>query len=128
MRWYLLSCSRFLTGDTSMDRELSDQGLNSIVTEFAAWVKTLADRVATLKNEQDVQRLESELRDGGRAILQKMMQTLLQRAIDGRQEECRLCPRCQTRRHHQGVRPRRLLSSFGELTVHGIYWQCPCGH
>ena len=111
-----------------MDRELSDQGLNSIVSEFSDWVKMLAQKVPTLKSEQDVQNLEIDLRDGGRAILQKMMQTLLQNAVNHRQEQSRPCPTCQARRHHQGVRPRRLLSSFGELTLNGIYWKCPFGH
>lgn len=111
-----------------MDCELSDTGLNQIVGEFSAWVKALAQRVPLLHNETDVQNLEVELRDGGRVILQKLMQTLLQSAVTARQEESRLCPTCQGRRHHQGERPRNLLSSFGELTVRGIYWKCPFGH
>jgi hypothetical protein len=111
-----------------MDRELSDRGLDNIVSEFSNWVKTLAQKVPTLDSEQDVQSLEIELREGGRVILQKMMQAFLQSAIDQRQEQSRLCPTCQARRHHQGVRSRRLLSSVGELTVRGIYWKCPFGH
>jgi len=111
-----------------MDRELSDARLNGIVGKFSAWVKTLAQRVPMLHGEADVQELEVELRDGGRVILQKMMQALLQSAIDARQEESRLCPTCQGRRRHQGVRSRKLLSSLGELSVHGIYWKCPFGH
>ena len=75
-----------------------------------------------------MQKLEIELRDGGRVILQKLMGTILQKAIDARQEEARVCPTCQARRHHQGVRARKLLSSFGVLTVRGIYWKCPHGH
>ena len=82
-----------------MDRELSDARLNGIVGKFSAWVKTLAQRVPMLHGEADVQELEVELRDGGRVILQKMMQALLQSAIDARQEESRLCPTCQGRRH-----------------------------
>ncbi len=111
-----------------MDRELSDRGLDDIVSEFSDWVKTLMQKVPTLNSEQDVQSLEIELREGGRVILQKTMQAFLQSAIDHRQEQSRLCPKCQSRRHHQGVRSRRLLSSFGELTVRGIYWKCPFGH
>jgi hypothetical protein len=111
-----------------MDRELLDQELKGIVSEFSGWVKMLAQKLPTLRSEQDVQGLEIELREGGRVILQKTMQAILQSAIDDRQEQSRLCPKCQSRRHHQGVRPRRLLSSFGELTVRGIYWKCPFGH
>src|SRR5579871_5710654 len=105
-----------------MDRELSDVELHGIVAEFSTWVKTLNQKIPALKSEKDVQRLEIELRDGGRVILQKLMGTILQKAIDARQEEARVCPTCQARRRHQGVRARKLLSSFGDLTVRGIYW------
>jgi len=107
-------------------------GLERIVTEFTAWVTSLATRVADLKNEQDVQTLEMDLRDGGRRILLNLMQTLLQAAVNQQMEQTRICPKCEARRRHQGVRPRKLLSSFGSLTVNGIYWRCPdcgeCGH
>lgn len=111
-----------------MDRDLSDAGLNEIVGEFLGWVKTLARKIPMLHSDADVQELEVALRDGGRVILQKIMQTMLQSAIDARQEESRLCPVCQGRRRHQGVRSRKLLSSVGELSVQGVYWKCPFGH
>ena len=110
----------------------SEEGLDEIVAEFAVWVKSIALKAADMKVESDVQNLEMELREGGRAILLKLMQRAAQTAVNQQQESTRICPRCQTRRRHQGVRPRQLLTSFGSLTVSGIYWRCPvcgeCGH
>lgn len=114
-----------------MESQIQD-GLDQIVAEFAGWVKRISMKSSQMKSESDVQRLEMELRDGGRAILLKLMQRAAQNAVDRQQEAARICPKCQTRRHHQGVRPRQLLSSFGQLTVQGIYWRCgicgTCGH
>ncbi len=106
--------------------------LGGIVTEFAAWVKTMAEQAQTLATESDLSRLESDLREGGRVILLKLMQRLAQSGVDAQTESARLCPKCQGRRRHQGVRERKLLSGFGSMTVQGIYWRCPycgtCGH
>ena len=48
-------------------------GLSEIVAEFAAWVKRIAINTPQMKEEGEVQKLEMELRDGGRAILLKLM-------------------------------------------------------
>ena len=119
-----------------MDGQVQDErvqdGPDVIVTEFAAWVKRMALKAPQMKDEADMRGLEMELRDGGRAILLQLMQRSAQVAVDAQQEATRICPRCQARRRHQGVRPRQLLCSFGSLTVNGIYWRCnrcgECGH
>jgi hypothetical protein len=103
-------------------------GLDSIVAEFAGWVKTLGQQAVAMKDDADVLKLEKDLRDGGRAILLQLMQKLMQAAVDAGQEQTRCCPTCRHRRHHQGVRRRKLLSGFGSLTIQGIYWRChACG-
>ena len=112
-----------------MDGEMSVV-LKGIVAEFGGWVKILAGQIDTLANEADVQRLEIQLRDGGRQIMLKLMQQLMQEALDRKKQQARQCPNCRwEKRRHQGVRSRRLLSNFGSLTLSGIYWRCPvCGH
>ena len=107
-------------------------GLGEIVAHFADWINTLSQRFTEMENETDLQSLEQELRDGGRAILLQAMQQLLQQSLDQQQEKARICPHCQRRRRHQGVRPRNLRTTLGELQITGIYWKCPhcdlCGH
>jgi hypothetical protein len=120
-----------MDGGQGLPQTLTNE-LDGIVTEFSDWVKSLSARTQRMTGEQDVTQLESDLRDGGRTILLKLMQRLLQSGINQHEEETRLCPKCQGRRRHQGVRERKLLSGFGSLTVEGIYWRCPycgtCGH
>ena len=111
-----------------MDGSVYDE----IVAEFAALVKTLSEQVNKLRTPKDVARLQLQLRRGGQKMQARIWGQMLQDAIDHQQEAARICPHCQGRRHHQGVRPRRVLSGFGELIVQGIYWRCPdcgtCGH
>ncbi len=65
-----------------------------IVGTFARWLKTLKETAARVDGEHDVQVLEQELRDGGRAILQSLFEQLLQGIIDRGQESLRTCPDC----------------------------------
>ena len=44
-------------------------GLESIVEQFASWVKSVTERFREMTEAKDVQRLEQELRDGGHIIL-----------------------------------------------------------
>ena len=102
--------------------------MDEIVAEFGRWVKGVADGFSDLHDETDVQRLEEEIRTGGQKILLRMMQGLVQQAVNANQEPSRICPDCKERRRHQGVRGRKLSVSLGELEVTGIYWRCPsCG-
>jgi hypothetical protein len=114
-----------------LPEELANE-LSKIVMSFADWVKGLAIRAQDMTSENDVMQMESDLRDGGRMILLKLMQHLLQSAVSGHEEGTRICPQCQGRRRHQGVRERKVLSGFGSITIQGIYWRCPycgtCGH
>jgi hypothetical protein len=107
--------------------------LDGIVGGFAQMVKGLARDLGQVADERDVHRLEDRIRAEGQAILGSLMQTLLQQAIDERQEQARACPACaHRRRRHQGVRSRRLRSTLGMLELRGIYWKCPrcraCSH
>lgn len=105
-------------------------GIDQIVVEFGQWVKGVSNTFNTLRDESDVQRLEEEIRTGGQRILLRLMQQVVQQAVDARQESTRICPeaQCRQRRRHQGVRRRKLSVSLGELEVSGIYWRCPaCG-
>jgi hypothetical protein len=116
-----------------MNARMQEQaGLDAIVTEFDRWVKALAGEFVHMSDETQVQRLEQEVREGGRRLLGKLMQQITQMALDHRQESTRACPSCATRRRHQGVRPRQLRTSLGTIVLRGIYWRCPgcglCGH
>ena len=115
-----------------MNARMQSDVVAQIITRFEQWVKQTTDEFINLHDEQDVQKVEEHIRDGMRAISAELMQQLLQQAIDQRQESSRCCPNCQQRRRHRGVRPRSLRTSFGSITVHGIYWGCPwckqCGH
>ena len=88
-----------------------------IVAEFAALVKTLAEHVDELRTPKDVARLQLQLRRGGQRMQARLWGQMLQDAVDHRQEAARICPHCQGRRHHQGVRPRGVLSGFWKLTL-----------
>lgn len=114
-----------------MKHQVQD-GLDEIVADFTAWVKHLSEGVAGINSEQEVMNLELDLKEGLQGFGLRLMQGLLQSAVDERQEKCRICPKCGSRRHHQGVRSRKLLSGFGSLSVQGIYWRCEvcgeCGH
>jgi len=103
-------------------------GLDVIVAEFAGWVKSVAEEFRQIHDETDVQKLEEQVRSGGRVIQSRLVQHVLQEAVDRQQEATRICPYCGKRRRHQGLRRRELRTSLGEVEVVGIYWKCePCG-
>lgn len=104
------------------------EGLDAIIGEFAQWVKTLSRQAQDLRDEHDLQQLEEQVRDEGRALLGRLLQSMVQEAVDAQQESARACSGCGQRRRHQGVRRRTLRSSLGVIEVSGIYWRCPhCG-
>ena len=107
-------------------------GLDTILDQFTQWVKRLNQQTRHMHNEHDLQQLEEQLRDEGQAMLGRLLQAMLQQAVDAQQEPARTCPACDQRRRHQGVRRRTLRSSLGRVEVSGIYWRCPtcglCGH
>ena len=117
---------------TDARMQSATEGLEVIIGEFAQWVKTLAEKAQRMRHAQDLQELEELVRDEGQRLLGRLFETMLQQAVDARQEPARTCPDCGGRRRHQGVRRRTLRSSLGILSTHGVYWRCPvcglCGH
>jgi hypothetical protein len=115
-----------------MNARMQSDVIAQIITRFEQWVKLATEEFSNPHNEEDVQKVEEHVRDGVRRISAEFMERLLQHAIDQRQESSRCCPNCEQRRRHRGVRSRTLRTSFGTLTVRGIYWGCPwckqCGH
>lgn len=110
-----------------MNAQLCD-GTPLIVGRFAELVKSLSQEVDRMTSAGQVRALERRLRDEGRQILSSLLGHLLQSRIDRCQEQLRVCPDCGWRRRHQGVRDRRLGSSFGSMTLRGIYFKCmACG-
>lgn len=106
----------------------SCDGTKVIVDQFARWVKSLAGQLSGMQPGESIRPLESRVRDEGHAILAGLLRGLLQEHIDRHQEQLRICPDCQWRRRHQGVRSRQLDSSLGSLELHGIYFKCmACG-
>lgn len=107
-------------------------GLTGIVAEFDGWVKGLAEQIELMHDEQDLKRLETQVRGEGQRLLVRLFERLLQQAIDDQQQAARTCPHCGGRRRHQGVRRRKLRTSLGEAVLEGIYWRCSdcglCGH
>ena len=52
-----------------MHARMQQDGLGGIVAQFADWIDTLSQRFTEINSETDLQQLEQELREGGRAIL-----------------------------------------------------------
>lgn len=108
-----------------MEDGMSD-GARALVERFAQLVRTLTEQAPQIKSPGQVRQLEGDLRVQGRTLLRDLLGHVLQTAVDHGQEGLRTCPHCGRRRRHQGVRPRTLDSSLGQVGLRGIYWKCPC--
>jgi len=99
-----------------------------IVNEFKSFVKSCVSEAKTICSRADARKLETTVRDGGQKIVCKLFECLIQQATDHQTQATRQCPRCGERRRHKGKRIRHLVSSMGQLSIEGVYWQCPaCG-
>ncbi len=107
--------------------QITRNATEQIVSQFQAWVKSLAQKSVQLRTPTDAAAFEKQLRDEGLHMIGLMFEHLLQNALD-HQDETRTCPTCGGRRRHKGRRRRRLLSSVGAIGLEGTYWSCSgCG-
>lgn len=107
--------------------QITRNATEQIVSQFQAWVKSLAQKSVQLRTPTDAAAFEKQLRDEGLHMIGLMFEHLLQNALD-HQDETRTCPTCGGRRRHKGRRRRRLLSSVGAIRLEGTYWSCSgCG-
>jgi hypothetical protein len=99
-----------------------------IVNEFKSFVKSCVSEAKTICSRADARRLETRVRDGGQKIVCRLFECLIQQATDQQTQASRQCPHCGERRRHKGKRIRQVVSSMGQLSIEGVYLQCPaCG-
>jgi hypothetical protein len=104
-----------------------DQTVQEIMADLGAWVKSLAEQAQAVSDAGSAEVLETEVHQSGRRMLGRVLERLLQSALD-RQPEARECPRCGERRRHKGRRSRGVLSCVGDIKLTGVYWYCgACG-
>lgn len=99
--------------------------LREMVGEFGQWVKILAEESEGLVGREQAEPLERRIRSEGQGLLGRLLEGLLQSALDGQGEQGRRCPACGRRCRHKGVRDRGLLSTLGAIRLRGPYWYCP---
>jgi hypothetical protein len=104
-----------------------DQTVREIMSDLGAWVKSLADQAQGVGDASGAEALEQAVYHQGRGVLGRVLEGLLQGALN-RQPEARVCPECGGRRRHKGRRFRGVLSCVGGIRLQGVYWHCPtCG-
>jgi hypothetical protein len=104
-----------------------NQTVREIMADLGAWVKGLADQAQGVRDASSAEGLENAVHHQGRQVLGRVLERLLQGALD-QQPEARVCPGCGGRRRHKGRRRRGVLSCVGGIELEGIYWYCPtCG-
>jgi hypothetical protein len=102
--------------------------VEDIMDEMHSWVKGLATIARQVKDADSTQRLEQEVWEGGQRILGKLMQSMLQGALE-QQKRPEHCPKCGHWWHSKGKRERGLVTRLGAVKVIGPYWCCPeCGY
>lgn len=99
--------------------------IDAIVAEFKEVVKDFSRKVENVSEPGRLADAEKALRSEGRQILCKVFGGSIQQTLDSRRQQLRQCPQCGARRRHKGRRSRQLTSSFGAVSLEGIYWQCP---
>ena len=97
--------------------------VDEMMAETRTLVKGLVDAANRVQDQQDAEALERSVRENGQQFLQGLLERLLQSVLD-RRAEARVCPKCQARRRHKGVRERGVVSSVGAIRLKGPYWYC----
>jgi hypothetical protein len=98
------------------------QVVGEIVDDLQAWIKGLVGQAEGIVDAAGAEGLERSVRQQGMAFLGRLLERLLQQALEHRESRC--CPRCGGRRRHKGVRWRGVVSSVGHLRLKGPYWYC----
>jgi hypothetical protein len=99
--------------------------LGQMVSEFRQWVKSLMEESKGVVGPSQAGALERRVRGEGQAVLGRLLQRVLQLALDRQRQQARRCPACGRRCRHKGVRERGLLSTLGAIRLRGPYWYCP---
>ena len=98
--------------------------VEELLREMKGWLCGMIAEAGTVDTAESAAELEGRFREG---VLQRMAagwEVVLQRAVDAG-DGGRACPECGRHRQHKGRRPRRLVTSLGEIHLEGIYWFCP---
>lgn len=102
--------------------------VEGIMEQMQGWVKGLAALAEGVTDAASAEGLEQEVWDGGRRIVGKVMETMLQAALD-RQTRPERCLRCGHWWHSKGRRERGLITRVGAVKLRGPYWYCQkCGY
>jgi len=98
--------------------------VDDIMDEAKVLVKSLVEQAGRVRDQRQAEALEQTVRREGQSLLGRMLERLLQQALEGC-VEARKCPGCGARRRHKGMRSRGVVSSLGPLRLTGPYWYCP---
>lgn len=105
-----------------------DEAIDAAVEQYRTWITQMVTQMVTqacdLASAQQAQVFERAFREGGQRQLARGFETLMQAAAAGG-DGGRTCPHCRARRRHKGHRPRKMLTSLGEVAIDGVCWQCP---
>lgn len=86
----------------------------------------MAEQAEGVGDVASAEGLERSVRGEGLQVLGRVLEQLLQAALD-QQPAARACPACGEPRRHKGQRTRGVLSSVGGIRLRGVYWYCgPC--
>lgn len=98
--------------------------VEELLEEMRGWLHGMIAEAETVDTVEAAAELEGRFRDGALRRMAGALEAVLQQAVDA-DDGGRACPGCGKRRQHKGRRPRRLVTSLGEVHLEGIYWFCP---
>jgi hypothetical protein len=99
-----------------------------MMTRLGTWVKEIVADGRATRNEAAARQLEERIASEGQRHLARLLEGVLQLAVDEGGGERRACPRCGRRRRHKGRQTRQPLSRLGPIRLTGVYWHCRhCG-
>lgn len=98
--------------------------VEELLREMKGWLCGMIAEAETVGTVEAAAELEGQFRDGAMRRMAGALEVVLQRAVDAG-DGGRACPECGRRRQHKGRRPRRLVTSLGEIPLEGVYWFCP---
>jgi hypothetical protein len=100
------------------------EAVEQILSDVRHWLEGMVAQAMQSNTAQSMDELERGFRSDAAEQVRRMYQTMLS-AASAAGDGGRVCPDCGARRRHKGWRPRKVLTSVGEVAVDGVCWQCP---
>ena len=106
-----------------MNDSMIQQTVEGVLARQRTFLIQMITQAAAASTPGAAAELERAFREGSLEQTRRAYQDVLGAAAQSG-DGGRSCPHCQTPRRHKGRRPRKVLTSMGQVAIDGVCWQC----